>query len=125
MEVTNPNPSQSTVKAILRVEKDGKFIWTGKPQKDFYKSASQQPSTDVDILSTLKEDLYLILAGFTDDGSATFKVLINPLTKWLWIGGIVLGIGTLICMWPDMREKRRMMVSYSTDETLIKQGVVE
>jgi len=49
--------------------------------------------------------------------------LINPLTKWLWIGGIVIGVGTLICMWPDMREKRRMMVRYSTDDALIKQGV--
>lgn len=119
----NPNPSQVSVVANLTVKQNGKFIWDAKPQKDFYKSASQQPSTEVDIRSTLKEDLYVILAAYDDENGATFKVLINPLTKWLWIGGVIVGFGTLICMWPDMREKRRMMARYSTGEVLIKQEV--
>lgn len=122
LERSNPNPSQTTVKAILSVEKNGKPLWVGKPQRDFYKTGAQ-PSSDVDILSTLKEDLYLILAGFNEEGVATFKVLINPLTKWLWIGGIVVGLGTIICMWPDMREKRRMMASYGAYESVIKKEI--
>lgn len=123
IDVLHPNPSQTSVVANLTVEKSGRFIWEAKPQRDFYKSTSQQPSSEVDIRSTLKEDLYVIFAGFNEDDTATFKVLINPLAKWLWIGGVILGLGTLICMWPDMREKRRMMARYVTDETLTKQEV--
>ncbi|MDP6625654.1 MAG: cytochrome c-type biogenesis CcmF C-terminal domain-containing protein, partial [Nitrospinota bacterium] len=94
------------------------------PQRDFYPVTRQQPSSEVDIRSTLKEDLYVILAAYDEtDNAATFKILINPLAKWLWIGGVILGFGTIICMWPDMREKRRMMAKYSTEKSLIKEEV--
>jgi len=119
-----PNPSQISVIANLNVEKNGKLVWEAHPQRDFYPGTRQQPSSEVDIRSTLKEDLYVILAAYDDnDNAATFKILINPLAKWLWIGGVILGFGTLICMWPDMREKQRMMAKYSTEKTSKKQEV--
>jgi cytochrome c-type biogenesis protein CcmF len=58
------------------------------------------------VRTTLTEDLYVILAGWNDDGSATLKVIINPLVVWLWIGFIVFIIGTLIAMLPDPREAK-------------------
>jgi len=33
--------------------------------------------------------------------SATFKIYLNPLVNWLWLGGIVFILGTLIAAWPD------------------------
>jgi cytochrome c-type biogenesis protein CcmF len=56
------------------------------------------------VRTTAAEDLYVILAGWNDDGSATLKVIINPLVVWLWVGFIVFIIGTLIAMLPDPRE---------------------
>ncbi|WP_322800751.1 heme lyase CcmF/NrfE family subunit [Thermoflexus sp.] len=51
--------------------------------------------------ATLKEDLYLLLSGWMEGGNrATFKVFINPLVSWIWIGGIVLILGTLVAVWP-------------------------
>ncbi|WP_376792719.1 heme lyase CcmF/NrfE family subunit [Thermoflexus sp.] len=51
--------------------------------------------------ATLKEDLYLLLSGWVDGGNrATFKVFINPMVSWIWIGGIVLILGTLVAVWP-------------------------
>jgi cytochrome c-type biogenesis protein CcmF len=32
---------------------------------------------------------------------ATFKVYHNPLVNWLWLGGLVFILGTLIAAWPD------------------------
>ncbi|MEE9165609.1 MAG: heme lyase CcmF/NrfE family subunit, partial [Nitrospinota bacterium] len=94
-----PNPGQISVVANLTVQKNGKLIWEAEPQRDFYPKTGQQSSSEVDIRSTLKEDLYVILAAYDEENNAaTFKVLINPLTKWLWIGGVILGFGTLICM---------------------------
>ncbi len=100
-----PVPTKVEVIATMDVEKDGKIIATATPRRDFYKTA-EQPISRVYNLSGLKEDLYIILAGFQEDGSATFKIHVNPLVKWLWIGGLVLGAGTLIAMLPDWREKK-------------------
>ncbi len=56
-----------------------------------------QPVTEVGIHSTLKQDVYVILAK-TDEQSQriTISVLINPLVLWMWIGGIVMILGTLL-----------------------------
>ena len=36
----------------------------------------------------------------TSEG-ATFKVYHNPLVNWLWLGGLVFILGTLIAAWPE------------------------
>jgi len=71
------------------------------------------PNSEVAIYSTLKEDLYVIFAALNEDGLATFKVHVNPLVKWLWIGGVIIGIGTIIVMWPDAREQKRFEERYA------------
>jgi cytochrome c-type biogenesis protein CcmF len=52
--------------------------------------------------SSLSEDIYLILSGFSevDQNQATLKVLVRPLVVWMWIGGFVIALGTLICISP-------------------------
>ena len=52
--------------------------------------------------SSLTEDIYLILSGFSqvDRNQATLKVLVRPLVIWMWIGGFVIAFGTLICISP-------------------------
>ncbi|HWJ02853.1 MAG TPA: heme lyase CcmF/NrfE family subunit [Verrucomicrobiae bacterium] len=77
----------------------GAFVGRVEPQKVFYPT-SEQPATEVGLRSTLKEDLYVILASWEKDGSATFKAFVNPLVSWLWIGGYVLVFGTIFALWP-------------------------
>jgi cytochrome c-type biogenesis protein CcmF len=58
---------------------------------------------------SLKEDLYLTLASFAEDGSVvTVNAKINPMVDFLWLGGLVLIFGTVIAMWPDRRERRQV-----------------
>jgi len=53
-------------------------------------------------LSSLREDIYLILSGFSEvnRNEATVKVLVRPLVIWMWIGGFIIALGTLICIFP-------------------------
>ena len=45
--------------------------------------------------------MYVVLAGFDNMGeTAAFKVYINPLMSWMWIGGLVMILGVLISAWP-------------------------
>jgi cytochrome c-type biogenesis protein CcmF len=52
--------------------------------------------------STISEDLYLILSGFSelDKNQATLKVLVRPLVIWIWIGGVVIALGSLLAILP-------------------------
>ena len=34
------------------------------------------------------------------------KVFINPLVLWLWIGGLVMVMGTIIALWPERAAAR-------------------
>jgi cytochrome c-type biogenesis protein CcmF len=74
------------------------------PQRHFHPSNEAQPipTTEVAIWSGVRHDLYLVLAAWDlDTGTATYKAYLNPLVKWIWIGGFVLMLGTVICVLPD------------------------
>jgi cytochrome c-type biogenesis protein CcmF len=97
------------VEASLSVEKSGKpagRLISQKfydPRRSGQSEAEQQWVTEVGIRSTLLEDLYVILIGWEQDGTASFQVLVNPLVMWLWIGGGVLVLGGLFAFWPERR----------------------
>lgn len=65
----------------------------------------ENPVTDVGIRSTLKEDLYVILMGWDQDGTTAIKVLVNPMIIWVWIGGFFFIAGGLITLWPDRKQE--------------------
>ena len=95
--------SKHVVTATLSVYNQGKLIGKLIPEKYFHRSY-EQPVTEVAIRSTLVEDLYVILIGWDEDGTTAFKVLVNPLVNWIWIGGIVVVLGGLIAFWPERRK---------------------
>ncbi len=101
LKMTQENNAQ-VIGADLVVFENGAPVDTMRPIKAYYPAADQM-TTEVAVRTTLREDLYVILAGWNDDGSATLKVIINPLVVWLWIGFIVFIGGTLIAMLPDPR----------------------
>jgi cytochrome c-type biogenesis protein CcmF len=42
----------------------------------------------------------------SDDASATFRVIVNPLVTWIWIGGLIALAGALIAIWPARGARR-------------------
>ncbi|MFQ5663917.1 MAG: heme lyase CcmF/NrfE family subunit [Terriglobia bacterium] len=94
------SPSKDSVSAQLDIYKKDRYIGVLSPAKHFHRNA-KQPMTAVGIRSTLLDDLYVILAGWDESGRATFKVLINPLIAWIWSGGLIMLLGTVVVMWPD------------------------
>ena len=50
----------------------------------------------------------MIADQFNTDGSVYLKVLINPLVNLIWLAGLLFVAGSLITMWPDAREQRRL-----------------
>lgn len=88
------------------VARHGTPVATLHPAREIFPSFRNQPATEVDIYHALSEDLYVVLLTTTDAGGATFKVYLNPLISWIWLGGVVLLLGGFITMLPDVRERR-------------------
>src|SRR2546422_213423 len=105
--VSDDNPTREFMGARLAIFDGDRPAGTLVPGQNFYKTG-QNPSTEVDIRYTLRDDLYLILTGFDpQEGRATLKAYLNPLVNWIWIGGGVLILGAWFAMLPDIRDRRR------------------
>jgi cytochrome c-type biogenesis protein CcmF len=91
--------------AVVGVYRGDRKVATIRPQRNLHSNV-QGAVTEVALRSNLKEDLYVVLASLEADGLAAFQVLINPMVIWLWIGGFVLIIGTLISAWPHKKRGR-------------------
>jgi cytochrome c-type biogenesis protein CcmF len=102
-------PNAVEQRASLAVARGGKDLGSVSAGKNRY-LAEQQTSNEVAIRTDwLKaQDLFVIVDRFYADGSVGFKVLVNPLVNLIWLAGLVFVLGSLITMWPDAREQRRL-----------------
>lgn len=59
------------------------------------------------------KDVYLTLEPGTSAGAreATIRVFLKPLVVWLWVGGAMMAIGTLLAAFPGSRRRPRDPVS--------------
>jgi len=113
-------PNYSSDKATVSLFEYGKKVANLYPERRVYKAGQEpQPTSEVAIYSTAKNDVYVVFAGATSDGKkAIIQVFYNPLTMWVWIGGIVLVIGTLIALLPNKKTVvRRRQTQESKEET--------
>jgi cytochrome c-type biogenesis protein CcmF len=100
-----PVANAQHTRAILDVSRGDKYLGPAYPAKAMY-FKSQQPMTEIALRTTPAEDLYLILGGVNEDGSASIQAYINPLVSLIWAGGLVMVLGTLIALADRMRLKR-------------------
>lgn len=107
--------------AALDVEKNGKPIGRMTSAKIIH-GQHENPVTQIGLRSTPLEDLYIIFSNSASDGRANFKFLVNPLVQWLWIGGAVAVLGTLIAWWP---ERERKAVLYSEEARQVSRQPAE
>ena len=89
------------VTAKLSLWRNGEKLADMRPARwDFRKG--EQPTTEIDIHSRLDEDVYLCLTGFDlESRQAVLRIYINPLINWVWLGFVLLALGTFICLIPQ------------------------
>ena len=102
--------------ALMSVQEGDKPLGALSTERRFYR-VNQQMVTEVGIRSNLVEDLYVILADVEDfEGIVAnnpdaqrivAQVMVNPLVGWIWYGGVILSIGSLIALWPGGEVRKR------------------
>jgi len=93
---------RNVARAVVSVSRDGKKVGELYPRRDYFYEA-QQPMTIPGVRSTMEDDLYVLLVDWQPISTqgATFKIYHNPLVNWLWLGGLVFILGTMVAAWPD------------------------
>ena len=69
---------------------------TLQPDRASYAGLGGQSLTHVAISSTPIADVYVVLAGIDDNGSASFRIFVNPLVAWIWSGGAIIILGVIL-----------------------------
>ena len=114
-----PNLTEYGARVIVYNGSD-KAIGTVIPKRNVYDKTPDMPTSEVGLRMSPIEDVYVVLNGWETGGkTATFTIYINPLTTWMWIGGLVLVLGTLIAAWPHSSRRSSVnvpSVAYATGD---------
>jgi cytochrome c-type biogenesis protein CcmF len=102
--------NREELRARLEVVRDGESLGIMEAGKNRYLAEAEQPTNEVGIRTDWlrAEDLFVIGNQFNADGSVDLEARVNPLVNLIWLAGIVFLLGSVVTMWPDAREQRRL-----------------
>jgi cytochrome c-type biogenesis protein CcmF len=88
--------------------KEGAAVGRMEPARWRYAKLPDQPTTEPAIDAHGLDDVYIALLGFEEgkDAVANFRVFLNPLINWVWLGFVLLMLGTVVCLVPESVVKR-------------------
>ncbi len=94
--------------ARATVYKDGEIVDHIRPRRDIFMrldraTGQMAPAENMSIPGTyasLEGDFYAIIVDWSGN-RVTFRAYWNPLISFVWIGGVMLVLGTLIALWPS------------------------
>jgi cytochrome c-type biogenesis protein CcmF len=113
---TSQSLNREITAVALEAWRNGKPVGLIKTEKRQYFDSQRrptfEPSTEVGILESARQDTYVVLAGVRDE-AAEIRITFNPLVIWVWIGGALMAIGGIVVMWPQA--DRRRQAGYATE----------
>ena len=104
-------PNYMGGKAQIDISKEGKTEATLFAEKRFY-TVSKMPMTEAAINWGFTRDLYVALGEKIDDNSWALRLYYKPFIRWIWIGGLFMALGGLLCMF-DRRYRFSRLVKQS------------
>ncbi|HGO5857450.1 TPA: heme lyase CcmF/NrfE family subunit [Mannheimia haemolytica] len=83
--------------AELEITRNGKYEATLNAEKRFY-TVSRMGMTEAAIDWGFSRDLYAALGEKLEDNSWAVRLYYKPFIRWIWIGGLFMAFGGLLCM---------------------------
>lgn len=103
-------PNFTSDKGTVRVLEDGEEVAVLHPEKRLY-TVQQMPMTEAGIDAGFTRDLYVALGEPLENGAWAVRVHIKPYVRWIWLGGLMMGLGGLLAAFdPRYRVKVRTRV---------------
>jgi cytochrome c-type biogenesis protein CcmF len=106
-------PNYKGFRAILDVRRGGSHIATVDPGENNY--AIEGPSNEASVYHDPRTlgDVFTI-AQIQKGDTIDLKVLVKPLVNLIWAAGFLFVFGSLVALWPDAVEQRRLAERYAT-----------
>ncbi len=108
----NAADNRQVTRAVVGVyDNNGNYLGELHPRIDYYPDA-QQNMTIPGERATMRDDLYVILVDWqpASANGATFKIFVNPLVNWLWVGSLLFAVGILIAATLPDKDPERLAV---------------
>ena len=100
--VLTTDEQKQAVTGSVEVTRYGKPVGGMYPSRWFFFGHEQEPTTEVALRRSIADDLYIVLDKYTvETKEAFFKVIVNPLVNWIWLGVAVMFIGTIVAILPE------------------------
>jgi cytochrome c-type biogenesis protein CcmF len=90
-------PHLTAQRATVEVSEDGASVGTLVPALNFYPTMREPLGTPA-VRSTLARDLYLTVMNVGNDGSIGLRAIVTPAVSWIWLGVVVMAVGTGLCL---------------------------
>jgi cytochrome c-type biogenesis protein CcmF len=111
-------PSRREVYTRITVLVDGAEWRRVAPAKFVFNTHPDMPTSEVSIISTPREDLYTVMASVSPTTRvAHLKAFVTPLVLWIWLGAVVLILGTAIGLWPEVESSLAAARDKNRDRT--------
>jgi cytochrome c-type biogenesis protein CcmF len=121
---SKPEKNYTSERMIVEVLRDNKPLMMLYPERRFFQS-NEQSGTMVAIYSTALEDLYVVYAGRSPDTNMpVIHAYLNPLVKWIWFGGVIVVIGTIVALFPNRRAVLVLSPAEQPSQAASLQGTV-
>jgi cytochrome c-type biogenesis protein CcmF len=102
LRVTDDGQKQMVTAHVTVMDQEGQEIGKMAPAKWFFRKHEDSPTSEVAILRSFSQDLYLVMPAFeVKEQTASMEMHINPLVNWIWLGFSILALGTAIALMPD------------------------
>ncbi|MBZ5540735.1 MAG: heme lyase CcmF/NrfE family subunit [Acidobacteriia bacterium] len=100
---SKPEKNYTAERMIVEVMKGNRPLMMLYPERRLF-TTNEQSGTMVAIYSTIREDLYVVYAGRSPETNLpVIHAYLNPLVKWIWFGGVIVVIGTIVALFPNYR----------------------
>lgn len=103
-------PGRVSAGAIVELWRNGRHLTTLRPRINiFTANPNSQPVPTPAILYRFHHDVYLNVAGSLspDDNYIILRIVQSPFISWIWVGAVILAIGTGYTLLPQPQPKRQ------------------
>jgi len=105
--VAHKGPNYNAQRGTVRVFRDGEEVAVLHPEKRTYLVQSK-PMTEAGIDAGFTRDIYVSLGESLGNGDWALRLYYKPFVRWIWLGGILIGIGGLLAA-SDPRYRMRVL----------------
>jgi cytochrome c-type biogenesis protein CcmF len=91
--------------ASVRIESEGTEIGVLEPALNQYPTMREPLGTPA-VRTSIAYDLYLTLQNVGADGTIGLRAIMTPAVSWIWIGVLVMVLGTGVCLVPPSHRRQ-------------------